>query len=39
MVLNTPRPVEFMRHPRSECGNEAVLFEQKGKKYSEYDDV
>ena len=39
LVLNTPRPVEFMRDPRSECGHEGSLFEAKGQRYAEFDDV
>ncbi len=39
LALNTPRPVEFMRHPMSECGDEARLFDAKSSaKYAEYDD-
>lgn len=38
-AMNMPRPVEFMRHECSECGPHAMMFEDKDKKYSEFDDA
>lgn len=36
---NLPKPVEYMRDPRSSCGLEAILFEPKQeRKYSEFED-
>ncbi len=37
-VMNLPKPVEYMRDDRSECGLKAMLFEPKDdKRYSEYE--
>jgi hypothetical protein len=29
-VMNTARPVEYMRHQKSECGPDALLFDAPG---------
>jgi hypothetical protein len=39
-AMSILRPVEFMRHERSECGVEGAMFEPKAGvgKYAEFDD-
>jgi len=29
-AMNISRPVEYMRHPKSECGPDALLFDAPG---------
>lgn len=38
MAMEIPKPTEYMRDDRSECGLKADLWEPKDRKYAEYDD-
>lgn len=37
LAMSLPKPVDYMRHPESDCGPNAIMFEPKGKKYAEFD--
>ena len=39
LAMNLPKPVEFMRHEKSDCGPNAAMFEPLGKKYEEHDNA